>query len=654
LNVKRVLTPAEGNPLYPLVADYETLTTDGRRQARVNACRQWMLPISAYPYNSIEMKAEARVASLRFFDLWYLWPNPEIEFDPMFYDDEPMRTPDLHWDIVRQWATSDANIAIAPRGSAKSTLVKKDNALLLLSRPVNSITYATSTNENATNMGLTLKMQFRDNPRIRDDWDPEFPGGEIVPKRGESTYSTNYLMLRNGSYIRCVSAEGKLRGSRPRRFRLDDPEYDAKASTSMAQVRDNMRQFLFNVVLPMVMRPGCGCDWLATFVSRRHFAWHALQTYVDAHGQRRAVEPRFDGWSRYVVKAAYEGANGELISCWPEMWPANDEERRLKARPECKTLEEIREKVGSSVFLGEYMAMPGTAEDQFFGNLSDDKHGYQITDADDALEESPRLSNARIQWVDSKGVPRGLRMADFLAESRLFITTDNSWTTGKDSDYKVATLMAITKDQDLFVLDLWAKQCHEQELIKATLRMASRWRCPTVHVETIKQGIVLYNTLDSIVRQRQMDIYNVSFMPSIKKFNPGVAEKTAKIATLQPRFEYGRIKFPLHMRNRMPWSMLFDQIEGFNPEVLDGGLKNDDVIDTVAMSTLILRGRLRVSGHAPEERKTPLEQLKAGNYTDEHGHFNAHAVDWMKVPAADILEILNAGSRPSETHDSRV
>jgi len=34
----------EGNPLYPLPPDYEELTDKGKRLARVNACRQWLIP----------------------------------------------------------------------------------------------------------------------------------------------------------------------------------------------------------------------------------------------------------------------------------------------------------------------------------------------------------------------------------------------------------------------------------------------------------------------------------------------------------------------------------------------------------------------------------------------------------------------------------
>ena len=97
MKVKRIESKAEGNLLYPLPADYETLTDDGQREARVNACRQWLVPT-----DDPEEKADRFAASLLFFESWYLWPDPEDEFDPMFYDDKPVATPKGHVAIYRE------------------------------------------------------------------------------------------------------------------------------------------------------------------------------------------------------------------------------------------------------------------------------------------------------------------------------------------------------------------------------------------------------------------------------------------------------------------------------------------------------------------------------------------------------------------------
>ena len=143
------------NPLYPLPADYMELSEEGQRQARVNACRMW----TGSKGRTTEELSEAFLAAVRFFDLWYLVPDHEIDFDPLFYDDDPLATPAFHFDILKIWSSTSRNITIAPRGSAKSFLVRKACLLRMISRPVYTILYATSTNDNAKGMGQCLKDQ---------------------------------------------------------------------------------------------------------------------------------------------------------------------------------------------------------------------------------------------------------------------------------------------------------------------------------------------------------------------------------------------------------------------------------------------------------------------------------------------------------------
>ncbi len=139
-------------------------------------------------------------------------------------------------------------------------------------------------------------------------------------------------------------------------------------------------------------------------------------------------------------------------------------------------------------------------------------------------------------------------LGSLLASTRQFMTVDTSYTATKDSDSKVCTLMAVDGDNNLFVLDMWSAQCQQQKLVNAILQMADRWRCPTVHIEAIKEGISVYDDLMSIVTTKSADMAEVDFLPRIRKFNPGMTAKTAKIASLLRRFDYGRIKMPMRER----------------------------------------------------------------------------------------------------------
>ena len=631
MKVKRIESKAEGNVLYPLPADYETLTPDGQREARVNACRQWLVPT-----DNPEEKADRFAASLLFFESWYLWPDPEDEFDPMFYDDAPVVTPKGHVAIYREWAKNSASLVIAPRGYAKSNCIRKSIIMQMLTRPQFSFIYATSTNDNAKHSGQIIKSQFIENERIVNDFSPEFPDGRIAPKRGEASFGIEMMYLRNGSWFRAISAESRQRGGRPRCYVLDDPEYDPKASTSMAILRQYMDTLLFKVVAPMLTRPDTSVRWLATFVSRRHFAWYAMETEETKEGPV-ARDPRFSHWTRMVIQAAYETKDLKTVSCWPEMWPvdraAKEVDPSLKNRI---SLEEIKDRIGSANFLAEYMARPGESDDTFFPLLVREKHGWWYEEVDPELEDNPRYSSALLCWGDGTRVP----LSEFLKESVIFIACDTSFTDTKDSDFKVATLMACTPENELFVLDMWAAQTNENELVKAAFRMADRWKVPTIHPEVIKEGISLFNNMEAIVRQKAREMVGIQHLPKIVPFRPGLTRKEAKIAALQFRFEHGLIKMPLHKRLERPWRELFDQIEQFNPDAKDGGLAKDDHLDTVSMSNLILRGRATRYSMEPIDERTPLERIKDGEYADSEGLPWMSRIDFNAVSVSELMDTL--------------
>lgn len=654
MDIKRIPTREQGNQNYPLPPDYDTLTDEGQRLARVNACRQWLLH-----EDDLEARGNNLVASVWWFDRYYLWPDDEADFNPLFYDDTPLETPDFHWVLLRQWASYRLTAAVAPRGSAKSYLNCKDMLLRLITRPAYSFVYATSTHPNAREVGERLKRQLIHNDRIHADFGPENEGGRIVPRRGEGSFSTEHMILNNGSWLRLLSASSKQRGGRPRRYRLDDPEYDPKSSTPMSVLRAYMAELLFKIVIPMVTRPDTGVDWVGTFVSKRHYLWHAMQLEQSPEGAR-AKDPRFNRWARLVIPAAIE-EDGVMSSCWPDMWPTTRAERMKLAetRPRFKealSLEEIRETIGSANFASEYLASPGDGTDAFFGDLDDVKHSWWLEEIDDRIDQ-PLATGTYICWherVKDTTELRKMPLSEFVrGYSRIFITADTSHTSGKDSDYKVCCLMGVTPQNDLFVLDLWARQGQESELVRAIFEMADRWKCPTVHPETIRQGVSLYNALSSIVSTRANDMAGVEHLPKIVKLNPGMAEKQDKIAGLQFRFEHGKIKLPLWRRDQLPWRVLFDQIESFNPEAQDGGLEKDDCIDAVAMSQFVLRGRLsKVPG--AEAPQTLFERLRDGNFY-ENGMHVGEGLDLAQLTAQQVSEILDARTPdPRPTRSTKI
>jgi phage terminase large subunit-like protein len=615
------------------------LTIEGQRLARLNACRQWLIPIDTLTALGLD-PGTVFEWSVRFFDQWYLRPDPEADFDPMFYDDDPLVDAPFHHMILGEWGRNRTNITIAPRGSAKSYLVRKASLVRLVTRPMYSITYATSTADNAKTTGQSIKDQLINNQRLRDDWDPECPGESIVPRRNELTFGATYFQITNRSWFRAISAESKQRGMRPRRYVLDDPEYDPKASTSMQLIRDYMERLLFKVVMPMVTRAGCGADWLATFVSKRHYAWHAMD--VTAAGV--AKDPRFNFWSRTKVKALYDDPEtGEPRSCWPDMWPATIKERLANPRwKDRMSLEEVEQTIGRRNFLAEFMASPGAGDDIFFPALTEEQHGYELLDVDDAFTVAPGRSGASMRWWSTKqSAWVEQTFQEFLKDVRLFMTLDTSYTATSDSDSKVACLMAANYENDLFVMDLWSGKCQEPELVKAALRMADRWKCPVLWPEVVREGHSLYNALTSVINTRaQEELAGVGWAPAIKKINPGRTEKTAKIASLLLRFEHGKIKLPLWRRNDRGWRNLFNQIAEFNPDAPDGGLQHDDEVDCVAMSQYVMRRRVSPAFRPDEESLSAIDRILRGEDTHESGLPLGLYVDMSKVTGEQFSEIL--------------
>jgi hypothetical protein len=120
----------------------------------------------------------------------------------------------------------------------------------------------------------------------------------------------------------------------------------------------------------------------------------------------------------------------------------------------------------------------------------------------------------------------------------------------------------------------------------------------------------------------------------------GTLDKTAKINALHYRFEHGLIKFPTWRRGQLPWRLLFDQIEQFNPDAESGGLQHDDFIDTVAMSMFVVRGRLDRQIVGEEQGLDFSKMIADGTIGDSIGGGipAVEAMNFNNMPLTTLLE----------------
>lgn len=592
---KRIPTPEEGNPHYPLPPDYfnESMTEDGRRQARVNACRQWTLW-----RDGSHMEGYSFVMCRRLFDAYYLSPeldeDGQVVFDPMFYRTK-LPTPAFHELAAYTMATQRMSALVAPRGAGKSASIQVPLLMGMVTQHKYTVTYCTSTNELAEEVGDNMKYQCYHNSRLSDDFSPEY-GGRLKPSKSEGKMGMSNFKLSNRSGLFTTSAESRQRGMRPVIYVLDDPEHDPRASTQTDVLREGLDFLIKRVALPMVQAPDTSLFWQGTYVSPAHLLWHATQTdevkQPDGTIRHVARDPSFGRWFRIVIPAIYE-EEGKLKSCWPYLWPIDEAEKKsLNLRPNTQTMEQVRADVTEQPFQAEYMANPlGAAEGYFDFKLNERRHGWWFEFPDEHVDTAPYRSSTFLCWYDGGELKRQ-RLSEFCGLFRRAITADTSYTANSSSDFKAAMCMALNDQNVLFVFDAWAQQIGQDVLVREGFRMADRWRAASIHPEKIKEGIGLAADMLAISRTRAADAVGVEHLAQVVPFVPGMAKKEDRIAgALHWRFTHDKIKVPIRWADRWPWREFFLQIRCFNPNMRDGGLQKDDLLDVCQMGQNVFKGR---------------------------------------------------------------
>lgn len=624
-----------------LPEDYDTLTVDGQRLARVNACRQYLAPASE------EVQARRFVRCLHFFDSFYLCPqidsSGDVLFDPYFYD-KWLPPPALHDSLAYYALRYKTSAAVAPRGFAKTKLLQKIILLTMSACPAFSWIYATSVQSISQRRGAEVKLQFDLNQRLNDDFGPEY-GGTFKPGRGVAAWGMGDFMLSNRSSMFCTSAESCQRGSRPRAYALDDPEFDAEKSTSTENLREGAERLIFKIALPMVARAGSRLIWWGTFVSKQHYLWAALQ--VDQNGN--PTDTRFGRWNRVIIPLRLPQADGTFKSAWPEQHPIDlQEKQRLALSDDTETIPELRDRVGEPVFLAEYDARPGDSGLNVFGELSVARHGYWIEQPDAFLVSAPWMSNAQLCFFRKGAVVRHSLNELPALGWRLYMTADTSYTAKVTSDYKAAGVFAVTPQGEIFFLDAWAAQCKPNLLTMEILRLAERWRASPIYPEAIKEGATIVDDLAAAIRDNASEIlHQFDWLPNVVPYNPGMTPKPSRIAaSLTRRFEHGLIKLPAYgplaafREDVHPWNMLFSQIRGFNPYSDDCGLQHDDLVDILGMagSSKILKGLPQTPVSIKAQPVDHVAKMLKGDLIDENGQ-PRFLLCLDKLTTADALTI---------------
>ena len=553
------------NPWFPLPRDYDRLTRDGQRQARLATLKRQNTPLDF-------------VAAWDLFRRLYLMTTERGFFYHNF-----VPSPEFHYELLLYAAKYARNLAAAPRGFAKSIVIGTELPLFLaLTRPYLRVALGLATDKLVEDRFEVLMTQLMENPFIRDDF------GIMRPQKGAGIWNRHHLHMKNGSKISGFSVTGRKRGARPDVFILDDPEHDPDTESGASIMRDKFEVFLFKQVIPMLEK-GSSIYWIGTIIGRRSFLAHAC--YGD--------DPRFEYWNRTVYAAEKEepNENGETGVLWEGKW----DKEMLDVR---------RKEIGEANYASEYMNKLSSEQDKVL--VVDEKlNEYTVANQDEFIR-SPLSSDQNVRyWCQDRqtGVweQKTQRAGDLFNNMYRIITHDPARGLSAHHDYTCIAVLGFDKDNTMWVLDMWMGRAKELTVQRQIWKMGLKWQPKLIGIESIASQIALVDSTSTYLKQQIAETGQTLWVPRVigVDYSRTAKDKTKaeRISTLEWRFPTGRIKYPGHRKDHWPINMLYSQTENFTYDL--SMLPFDDAIDTVAMGHYVIHSR----GIAQKEQE-PEETLE--------------------------------------------
>jgi len=569
-----VVFPA--NEFWPLPGDYPTLTKDGQRMARVNACR-------------ITGKPELDVAAWAFFRETYLVPRALT-----WYKTGYSASPDAHYQWIYDWHAHPLIVHAAPRGSSKTTINLEDILRSVVAFPHwECVLFLSTQNFASDRLGRLMDQVAHNDLLIRDF-------GRL---KGRVWNRGSKMELRNSSKVWALPIKGASLGARPSGLIvLDDVEKSDEQVVTPTSLREHMREFFFNSLYPMSQSPGFQIPVriIGTLFNRRMFIYW-LSTTDDIRIK--------DYWKR------------TLLTITDMEWDAFGPEWQAKT----KLI------VGPTAYNAQYLNAPGTASDRML-TIHPELCTYYLEDEDGAALTDPFNSGALIVTHQLRGwhkedpnaepIPLPQKMirkwATVVSEMRRFITIDPAFTTSPDSDYSVVHVMGFENTEEhrdtLYSLDIWWGRVRPEELIRIVYQLALRWGVTLIGVEAYPVRAEFYER----VRDDLPGMYGVGggLTPRILPLKfPSKVTKAEKIMGLEWRFTQFRVKLPIdrHQRNK-GYERLFWEIENATEDL--ALLDHDDCVDTLAMHQVIGKPHRALSADIAATRD-PIKMLREGITTHE-------------------------------------
>lgn len=564
----------EGNELYPLPPDYQELTPEGMRLARVNAC-------------TLQETPEDLVHAWAFFRATYLFPLPRGQW----YSNERVPSPAAHYRFVHDVGQYSRNIHVYLRSFAKTTLIDELNLLWANTRPYTKVLIIKSHDDFVKESLGKLSWQLEENERLIADF------GSLKPPRGKGSWSKHQIWCNNGFQLTGKSIMGKLPGLRPWMIWIDDAEFDPKMRISPSMLTEQLERTVIEDIVPM-LDIGAALNMVGTLHTRKFFLYYAA-TVSDAD------DDRFSFFNKVVMGGRDE--HGELL--WKEKF---SEDR----------LEELRIALGPSGFAAQIMNDPGTESERLL--YLHPKLGYHtVENADEFLTSKPLDSKATLwTWIRDKTEGDTFDDIKTTAVKRPFgevvsgmyriLVADPIRRPSSKSDFACVMVIGIENNavyKDTWrVLDVKLGRVTEQVFIEWIWQMGCKWFVRVCGVEAVSIQRKLVERIAGDFAERSVQagwsprVFPVTYKADFKADMMGAPAKAKRISRLVWRFEQHRLTLPRHLVRQQkpdhklergehprPWQQLSYQIENFTEDLRL--LQHDDAIDTLAMPAFVVSPR---------------------------------------------------------------
>lgn len=561
----------DGNPLYPLPADYNKMDGQEQRRWRVNAIRMQETP-------------EDLVTAWLAFRTLYLIPLQEGTFYKRYCP-----SPKFHHQIVDDVGRYMANVFSAPRGTAKSTVLAIELPLVvLLGRRDFSLLLVLSKDIMVRKVVNTrLMIQLERNPLILEDF------GALLPRRGQGTRSTHTTLLWNGSQLEATSVRGHSLGLRPDLIVIDDAEFDPAQRRITLELTEALEKMLVHTFLPMLDEGDSALAMIGTRGHVKSLISHIVTTTDDE---------RFTAFNRRNYDIEDDGT-GKLL--WPEKFPA-------------ERLERDRRLLGAEAYMTQRRNRPGTSENVLL-KLDDRLSFYRVEGVEEPCKSAMPLGIVAemVSWTAASpfGKQEEVRRDYATAVRGMFrvLLMDYARCHTQASDYIAMVVLGVESSAVYrnvwWVLDLWLGREREPKWMDRFWNIATKWRVTYAGVEAVGPQFALAAS----VRDHLADSAYLEWTPTIVPVRyPHGLSKEDRISGLSTRLP-SHLKLRGDLAHEWPWNELLLEMALFTGR--PNALQHDDPLDAISMAPFLVGSRgASNTGREAEDGgpKTWLDLLEAG------------------------------------------